>query len=75
MGQVVDRLNELYKTNTTEYNKQVNFVKSLGFRIYRNSNNEHKITYNVEDILRVQGLPSTEKTRKNVEAFAYGFLL
>ena len=44
--EIVQRLNHLYMTNADEYKKQVETLKGVGYRIFRNDKGQHKVDYN-----------------------------
>lgn len=47
--EIINKLDILFESdNKDQYNKQVDTLKSVGYRIYRNSNGKHKVEYNTQ---------------------------
>ena len=44
--EIVNKLNNLYATDKEEYEKHVETLKGVGYRIFRNSDGKHKVGYN-----------------------------
>ena len=46
--QVVDKLNFLYVSNPKEYERYLETLKNVGYKIFRSSNGKHKIEYDTQ---------------------------
>ena len=44
--EIICKLNRLWKTNMDEYIRHVEVLKGTGYRIFRNENGEHRLSYN-----------------------------
>lgn len=46
---IINKLDILYSSNNRDqYDKQVETLKSVGYRIFRNSDGKHKVEYNTQ---------------------------
>ena len=45
-AEIVAKLNFLYVSNREEYEKHVETLKGVGYRIFRSANGKHKVEYN-----------------------------
>lgn len=69
------KLNELWMTGQTQqYENRVNMIKTLGAKVYRNSDGFHKIKYNIDDTMKAMDKLNEDRKRRNMEAFMNGFL-
>ena len=48
-------LNNLFKTNPTKYADKLNDIKNMGYKVYRNSDGDHKIKQNENFIYEAFG--------------------
>lgn len=53
--QMQQNLNLYYKNDLEKYNRELNDIKNIGFRIFRNQNGDHKIQKNENYIYEVFG--------------------
>ena len=74
MGKLEETLNNLYKNDSTTYQEKLSFIKSMGLKVFRNSEGNHIIKYNQDDVLNSFEQLEEYRKRRNLDAFMKGLL-
>lgn len=67
-------LDNFYQTDRVKYEEKLTIVKSMGYRVFRNSEGKHIIKYDLDDALNRIDQFEKERRRNNMKAFMDGLL-
>ena len=71
MEQVLDNF---YQTDREKYEERLGIIKSMGCRVFRNSEGKHIIKYDEDALMKQIDKYEEERNKRQMKAFMEGFL-